>query len=170
MPSSVSRDLGVEVDFLAGALVHRLDGPEVRTVFSTVMPEAASVAVSFLNLASPLTAKSAPACPSSLQVRKPKDWMRSLEDVLGNRRACRLAFLRLGADGDGDLRVAVVADKLDALVARHLVQRLLHQSHVDAARVVTEARPSLPVCGGSSCSTAAMNSLLRGSRRVRTSS
>jgi hypothetical protein len=108
---------------------------EVRTNFSTVMPEAASLAESFLNLASPVTAKSAPPLLRHLVVpeAEAEGLDALLEQVLGHRRAGRrrgrVGLGALGGDGHRDLRIAVVADELDALLLGHLVERLLHLAH-----------------------------------------
>ena len=74
------------------------------------------------------------APPSSDHVRKPNDLIRSFSRFSATGDGCAGA---LGASASrttiahGDLRIAAGADQLDALVARHLVERLLQRLDVD---------------------------------------
>ncbi len=106
----------------------------------TTRPDASSRVESFLICASPCTRKSAPC----LRVVAARAFVRPgaeaerldalLQQVLGERRRLRRRIRLIGVahrDPHRDLRIAARADEFDALVARHLVERLLQRPDVD---------------------------------------
>ena len=140
------------------------------------MPVAASLAESFLNFASPVTAKSAPPllsfAASSFHRRKPKDLMRSLRRFSATGERCAgaagslsalLAVMATEMPGSPLLRMNSMRSSADIWLSDFCTSRTR-----TVARVVSDMRPSLPSCGGCSSSTAWMKVPLFASSLSRT--
>ena len=137
---------------------------EVSRYFSTVMPEAASLADSFLSLASPTTANSAPlpraagSFGSSDQMRNPNDLMRALSRFSATCEFCAGAsvfsprtLMVTEIFGSPLLRMKSMRSSRDSWLSDFCTSRTL-----TAACVVTYMSPSLLRCGSPSCTMLAM--------------
>ncbi len=134
---------------------------EVSVYLVIVSPEAWSFAESFLMRASPDTRKSAvlSVLPSSDQVRKPNDLMRSLsrfsaiaEICAGpSARSASRVVIRTATFGSPLLRMKLMRSSRDISFSDFCTSRVF-----TTACVVTYASPSLPTFGSDSWTTVEM--------------